>query len=90
MPAIGKTIHIKKSHEGLLHKELHVPVDQPIPAAKLAAALHSSDPVERKRAQFAENVSHFHHPKRASSSTQSQSLMPMTYLAETTVSTRTS
>jgi hypothetical protein len=39
-------------------------VDQPIPAAKLAAALHSSDPAERKRAQFAENASHFHHPKK--------------------------
>lgn len=64
MPAIRKTIHIKKSHEGLLHKELHVPVDQPIPAAKLAEALHSSDPAERKRAQFAENASHFHHPKK--------------------------
>jgi hypothetical protein len=64
MPATRKTIHIKKSHEGLLHKELHVPVDQPIPAAKLAEALHSGDPSVRKRAQFAENASHFHHPKK--------------------------
>ena len=39
-----KTIHIKKSHEGLLHKELDVPLGQPIPAAKMGKALHSSDP----------------------------------------------
>jgi len=60
-----KTIHIKKSHEGLLHKELNVPLGQPIPAGKMEKALHSSDPAERKRAQFAENASHFHHPKKA-------------------------
>ena len=58
-----KTIHIKKSHEGLLHKDLNVPVGQPIPAAKVEKALQSSDPAERKRAQFAKNASHFHHPK---------------------------
>ena len=60
-----KTIHIKKSHEGLLHKELNVPLGQPIPAGKMEKALHSSDPAERKRAQFAENASHFQHPKKA-------------------------
>jgi hypothetical protein len=64
MPVTRKTIQIKKSHEGLLHKELNVPMEQPIPAAKLEQALHSSDPAERKRAQFAENARHFHHPKK--------------------------
>ena len=64
MPTIRKTIHIKKSHEGLLHKDLNVPAGQSIPAAKLEQALHSSDPAERKRAQFAKNASHFHHPKK--------------------------
>ena len=64
MPPIRKTIHIKKSHEGLLHKDLNVPTGQAIPTAKLEKALHSSDPAERKRAQFAENASHFHHPKK--------------------------
>jgi hypothetical protein len=53
MPAIRKTIHIKKSHEGLLHKDLNVPAGQAISTAKLEKALHSSDPAERKRAQFA-------------------------------------
>lgn len=49
-------IHIKPSHEGLLHEELHVPNGEPIPECKLEAAKHSSDPVERKRATFAENA----------------------------------
>ena len=65
MLGIRRTIHIRKSHEGLLHKDLNVPAGQPIPAAKLEEALHSSDPVVRKRGQFAENASHFHHPKKA-------------------------
>ena len=64
MPVTRKTIHIKKSHEGLLHKALNVPMGQPIPAAKLEQALHSSDPAERKPAQFAKNARHFHHPKK--------------------------
>jgi hypothetical protein len=64
MPAIKKTIHLKKSHEGLLHKDLNVPAGQPIPADNLEKALHSSDTAERKCAQFAENASHFHHPKK--------------------------
>jgi len=63
MPGIRKTIHIKKAHEGQLHKDLKVPLDDPIPAAKLEKALASSDPAIRKRAQFAKNASHFHHPK---------------------------
>jgi hypothetical protein len=64
MPAARKTIQIKKSHEGLLHQDLNVPAGQVIPATKLEKALHSSDPAERKRAQFAENAKHFHHPKK--------------------------
>jgi len=64
MPGPKKTINIKKTHEGLLHKDLNVPVGQPIPAEKEEKALHSSDPALRKRAQFAENAKHFHHPKK--------------------------
>jgi len=54
-------IHIKKSHEGLLHKDLHVPQGQKIPASKLQAAEHSKDPKIRRRAQFAENAKHWNH-----------------------------
>jgi hypothetical protein len=49
-------IHIKKSHKGLLHKDLGVPQGQKIPASKLAAAKNSSNPAERKRATFAANA----------------------------------
>lgn len=45
-----------KVKKGALHKDLGVPAGQPIPAAKLAAAKNSDDPLERKRATFAENA----------------------------------
>ena len=58
----GKSgIHIKKSHEGRLHKALGVPAGEPIPAAKLAAAKKSSDPAIRKMATFADNAKGFDH-----------------------------
>lgn len=57
----GGGIHIKKSHEGLLHKNLHVAGDKKIPASKLAKAKHSPDPAVRKRAVFAENAKRWHH-----------------------------
>lgn len=40
-------------HPGALHKQLGVPPGKKIPAAKLAAAAHSSNPLERKRAALA-------------------------------------
>jgi hypothetical protein len=57
----GNPIRIKPSHKGLLHKELDVPQGEPIPAAKIAKAAHSSDPAERKRAVFAQNAKKFKH-----------------------------
>jgi hypothetical protein len=59
--ARGGGIHIKPSHKGLLHKNLHVAAGSKIPAGKLAKAKHSSDPAVRKRAVFAENAKHWHH-----------------------------
>ncbi len=56
------TIDIK--HPGRLHKRLHVPAGEPIPAKKLEMALHSKSASLRKEAQFAENAKHFSHPKR--------------------------
>lgn len=41
-------------HPGALHRELHVPQGQKIPAKKLQSALHSSNPIEAKRARLAE------------------------------------
>src|SRR5262249_49806067 len=70
-PAVQKVIrmnksgiHIQPSHKGLLHSDLGVPQGQPIPAAKLEAAKHSSSPAIRRRANFAENAKPFHHGKR--------------------------
>ena len=41
---------------GQLHKDLGVPEGEKIPEDKLEEALHSDDPKERERAQFAENM----------------------------------
>lgn len=54
-------IHIKKSHEGRLHKNLGVAADKPIPASKLQSAANSSSPAVRKQAQFAINAKKWHH-----------------------------
>ncbi len=59
--ARGGGIHIKKSHQGLLHKNLGVAKGSKIPAKKLSKALHSSNPAVKKRAVFAENAKHWHH-----------------------------
>lgn len=51
-------LHLKK---GALHKDLGVPEGKPIPAGKLEKAAHSSDPLEKKRAVFAENAKKWNH-----------------------------
>lgn len=56
-------IHLNPKHKGLLHEELHVPQGQPIPDSKIKGAEHSSNPAERKRAQFADNAKKFKHKK---------------------------
>jgi len=58
---MADSIHIKKSHEGMLHRELHVPMNKKIPLEKLHKAAHSSNMAERKRADFALNAEHWHH-----------------------------
>lgn len=45
-------------HPGALHKELGIPEGQKIPASKLNAAAHSSNPTERKRANLAKTLKH--------------------------------
>lgn len=57
----GSGIHIKKSHEGRLHRALGVPEGQPIPAAKLQAAKNSPSAAVRKEATFAINAKGFNH-----------------------------
>ena len=54
-------IHIKKSHDGLLHKNLGVAKGKPIPAGKLSKALHSNNAAVKKRAVFAKNAKSWHH-----------------------------
>jgi hypothetical protein len=58
-------INIKPANKGLLHKELGVPAAAPIPAKKLAKAVASPNPAEKKRAVFAENAKKWNHPAKA-------------------------
>ena len=48
-------------HPGSLHKSLHVPEGEKIPAKKLAKAEHSKNPKLAKKAHLAETLKHMHH-----------------------------
>ena len=54
-------IHINPKHKNLLHADLGVPSDQPIPLATLLKAEHSRNPKLRRRAQFADNARKWNH-----------------------------
>jgi hypothetical protein len=47
------SIHIKKTHEGLLHKKLHVPLGQKLTMAEIKKAEHSRSAPERAEGDFA-------------------------------------
>jgi hypothetical protein len=47
-------------HPGALHKSLHVPEGEKIPAKKLAKAAHSENPTLAKRARLAQTLGKLH------------------------------
>lgn len=47
-------------HPGALHRELHVPEGEKIPAKKMQKAEHSKNPEERRRAKLAETLENMH------------------------------
>jgi hypothetical protein len=47
-------------HPGALHKALHVPEGEKIPAKKIAKAAHSENPTLAKRARLAQTLSKLH------------------------------
>ena len=51
-------------HPGALHRELHVPEGQKIPARKLAKAAHSKNPKLRRRAALAKTFKKFRRKRR--------------------------
>lgn len=60
---MSNPIHIKPSHEGLLHEKLHIPEGQKIPVSALMQAKHAKSQAERQEATFALNARHFNHKK---------------------------
>jgi len=55
-----KWIQKAVKHPGGLHRALHVPADEPIPAGKLERATHSSDPKIKKQAVLARTLKGLH------------------------------
>jgi len=49
---------------GKLHREIGVPVDQPIPHDRLMAAKHSDNPEIRRDAIRADTMAHWNHSGR--------------------------
>ena len=47
-------------NKGALHRALHVPEGEKIPAKKLAKAAHSDNPAMRKRANLAKTLKGMH------------------------------
>ena len=58
----GKAHWIKGAikHPGALHRQLHVPAGEKIPAKKLAKAAHSDNPTLRRRAALAKTLKSMH------------------------------
>lgn len=56
----GKWIQGMHMKKGALHRELHVPEGEAIPAKKLAKAEHSSNPTLRRRANLAKTLKGLH------------------------------
>ncbi len=56
----GGGIHIKKSHEGLMHKDLGKAPGAPITSSDIAKE-KKGGPAAKKRAVFAENARKWHH-----------------------------
>lgn len=54
-------IHGAIEHPGALHRALHVPEGEKIPAKKMAKAAHSSNPHMRKMVALAHTLRKMHH-----------------------------
>jgi hypothetical protein len=55
------SIHIKKSHQGRLHRALHVPMDKKLTQAQIQKAEHSNKPAVRREADFAAAAHKWNH-----------------------------
>lgn len=50
------SIHIKKSHRGLLHRDMGVPQGKKLTMGQMQRAAKNASPAEKKRIVFAENA----------------------------------
>jgi hypothetical protein len=63
-------IEIKPSHKGRFHRDVGKKPGAKITSADIQKGLHSSNPAERKRANFARNARKWHHGSRGKSRAQ--------------------
>lgn len=56
-------IEIKPSHKGRFHRDVGKKPGQKITSADIEKGLHSKDPAERRRANFARNARKWKHGK---------------------------
>lgn len=67
-------IHIKKSHEGRFHKDVGKKPGEKITSADIEKGLHSKNPAERKRANFARNARKWNHKGKTSGGDKAEKL----------------
>jgi hypothetical protein len=58
---MAKWIQKAIKHPGALHRQLHVPSGQKIPAKKLEKAAHSDNPTLVRRVRLAQTLKHLGH-----------------------------
>jgi hypothetical protein len=75
---MSNRIKLNPAHKGMFHRDVGEPAGHKITEADIQKGEHSSDPAERKRAQFADNARHFHH----GSSHPDPAPQPVTLLSE--------
>ena len=81
--AEGKWIQGAIKHKGALHKSLHVPAGEKIPAKKLEKATHSSNPKLAKRANLAKTLKSLHKKDGGSATHKGLEMMEMTGVRRT-------
>ena len=67
-------IHIKKSHEGRFHKDVGKKAGEKITSSDIEKGLHSKNPAERKRANFARNARKWNHKGKSEGKSRADKL----------------
>jgi len=67
-------IDIKPSHKGLFHKDVGKKLGEKITSSDIEKGLHSKNPAERKRANFARNARKWNHKGKSEGTSRADKL----------------